>query len=169
MFPARPPKFPYRDHPDEAEDLSGSPLVTSLEEAVTNAQVSHLAAPGSDDDTWINSFATLEGKYLWLVRPDDVKITLESGALRRRVSGGPIKHTNLTAGQAHSGGELWFRDDRSVYVNGGSARFTPRGPGELDAVVTAFKAAGYSVCSFGWSDERGEPRRVLRKADVKWL
>jgi len=167
-FPARPPKFLYQDNPDEAEDLSSDPGALSLEEADSNTGVTHCDVTAEDDEGyWIHTSGT-PGKYLWLVRPDDVKIVLEEGPPRRSVTGGRVKHTNLTAGDAHCGGELWFQDDQAVYINGGSGRFKPRGGAELEAIAEAFRSAGYRVCSFGWAQETNQENRVLRKADIQW-
>ena len=97
-FAARFPLFPYRDHEDEAEDLSDNSLVVSLEEASTNQQsLRFTEMEATSDDVWISSYTTLDSKYLWLIRTDDVKIALENGSLRRHVTGESIKHTNLKA------------------------------------------------------------------------
>jgi len=167
-YQARPPKFPFRDNRDEVEDLSASPFVVSLPEAAENNEF-ELASPSADEasDWWLSSDGSLDGKYLWLVRPDDVMAALEYGPLRRSVTNGPIKHTNLGTGDAHCGGELWFIDSNSLFINGCSGRFPPRSEQELNALTSAFRAAGYKVCSFGWS-EIGGPARVLRANDIKW-
>lgn len=170
-FAAREPNFPFRDNEDEAEYLSTNRLVTSLEEATSNTVQSFFVARDTENETaegfWINS-DTSSNKFLWVVRPDDVKIALEAGELRRTVTGGVIKHTNLTAGMAHSGGELWFDGIERVYINGCSGRFTPRSSLELECVVSSFQAAGYRVCTFGWDSDMNKPVRLLRKADIKW-
>jgi hypothetical protein len=149
--------------------LSDELGVISLAIAQDNALVEHCGVTEEDASGFWLTTNTIGGKYLWLVRPDDVKIALEHGKLRRRVTNGPLKHTNLTGGVAHCGGELWFEDDVKVYVNGGSGRFRPRGGSELDAVVSALASAGYTVCSFGWNYETNRERRSLRAADIKWL
>ena len=168
-FGPRPPIFLYRDHEDEAEDLSKNPLVLSLAKPLAGLSYLYFVeSEANGSDIWINGFTETDSKYLWLVRTDDVKIALENGELRRRVTGGSIKHTNLTSGVAHCGGELWFSDDQSLFINGGSGRFTPRSKAELEAVVSSLRDSGYRVCSFGGSDELGAPTRVLRKADIRW-
>src|SRR5262249_20746089 len=81
----------------------------------------------------------LEEKYLWVVSPEAVQYALEllPGVIFQR---GRLSHTNLTGGHpAHSGGEIWFIDPSSVVVNGGSGRYPPRSPDELDAAAQAFK------------------------------
>lgn len=170
-FPARPADLSRIKDDDELEDLSNRPEVMSLSVA------------GSDDDTgierckvienavdgyWLTT-NTLKGKYLWLVRTDDVKIALEAGTLRRTRTLGPLKHTNLTAGIAHAGGELWFESDAAIYINGGSSRFKSRSGFEFEAVVAAFQAAGYAICSFGWDYGSNTERRFLRQEDIKWI
>ena len=154
---------------DEIEDLSADINVISLEEAFSN-QAGHAVGEPDDEgepaDVWLDG--TSPNKFLWLVRSDDVKIVLEDGALRR-AGGGMPKHTNLASGAAHCGGELWFRDSSSVYINGGSGRFPPRCAVELDAIVAAFRKAGYGVCSFGWNSNMLAANRVIVVKDIQWL
>jgi hypothetical protein len=167
-YPARPPARPCA-HPDEAEDLSIRSEVMSLPEAEANAGVEHCTVTEEDTGGFWLTKATIKGEYLWVVRPDDVKVALEYGVLGQTRAGGGLKHTNPVRGNAHCGGELWFENDRAIYLNGSSGRFPPRGSDELDAIVAALKSAGYGVCSFGWNHEAGKPRISLRKADILWL
>jgi hypothetical protein len=106
-------------------------------------------------------------KYLWVVRPDAVPFALEllSGVEFKR---GCLSHTNLTGGKpAHSGGEMWFVDPETVVLNGGSGRYPPRSPAELEALTVAFKTCGFRVASMGWDEGVDAPARYLRGAP-KW-
>lgn len=70
------------------------------------------------------------------------------------------KHTNLTGGgQAHIGGELWFADEESIFLSGGSSRYKPRNVTHLNDAVGVFKSYGYRVTSLGWDYSRGRARR----------
>jgi hypothetical protein len=72
------------------------------------------------------------------------------------------KHTNLTGGQpAYVGGELWFGTEEALFVSGGSRRYQPIDPAQLDEAVRVFCAFGYTVTSLGWDDDRDKPRRFL--------
>jgi hypothetical protein len=108
-------------------------------------------------------------KYLWLVGETYVVLGLENGATGRTLSRGRLAHTNLSGGRpAHTGGELWFRDERSAWINGGSGRYPPRNVAELESVADAARAAGYVVCCAGWDSEQNRPQRMFR-GDEPWL
>ena len=108
-------------------------------------------------------------KYLWLVGRNEVLVGLERGSTGRSLSRGRLAHTNLAGGKpAHTGGELWFRDAGSVWLNGGSGRYQPRSPEELESVADVARVAGYSVCSAGWDTEQNRPQRFFR-GDEPWL
>ena len=168
---ARPPDIRNKVHPDETSDLSHNPEVLFLAESPADGVLSSTTDPESDDTEhgqWLTNDTA--AKYLWLVRPDDVKIALEYGTLGQETQRGRLAHTNLSGNAvAHAGGELWFKNAESVYINGGSSRFQPRSPEEWDCLVQSFKAAGYRVCSFGWDADKGAPKRTLRRADIVWL
>ena len=57
------------------------------------------------------------------------------------------------------GGELWFADEESLFLSGGSGRYPPSDETHLNDAVGVFKSYGYRVTSLGWDDERGEARR----------
>jgi hypothetical protein len=108
-------------------------------------------------------------KYLWVVTPDAVPIAVEQPKQGVKVKRGYLSHTNLTGGEpAHCGGELWFVDDSTVVINGGSSRYAPRDAGELDKIARAFKAAGYRTATMGWNDETASSFRYLR-GDPQWI
>lgn len=107
-------------------------------------------------------------KYLWVVSSRSIPFALEllpSISFKR----GRLAHTNLTGGQeAHCGGEVWFIDFTSIVINGGSGRYRPRSPDELESAAKAFKESGYKVASMGWDTGVDAPARSLR-GDLKWL
>jgi len=99
---------------------------------------------------------------LWVIAVNKVPYILEKGHAGSSLSRGRAAHTNLTGGDAvHCAGELWFRDETSFWLSGGSSRFRPRSAEELEDVVRAFRQAGFKVASFGWDPEAG-PARFLR-------
>lgn len=107
-------------------------------------------------------------KYLWVIGSDSVPSIPEEGRAGRDLSRGRVAHTNLTGGQpAFCGGELWYRDDSSFWLSGGSGRYPPRSGAELERVVECFASCGYSVASFGWDVEADGPARFLR-GRAKW-
>jgi hypothetical protein len=170
-FAPRPPDLSRQEYPDETNDLCDSAQVTSLQVGPANAvQYAVVALEGTDetDGDWLNRDKA--NKYLWLVRTDDVRICLENGELGKSTSRKRLSHTNLSGiGAAHCGGELWFRDATSIYLNGLSSRFTARNPEELVAIANSFHTAGYQVCSYGWNYDTGAPKRTLRKREIAWL
>ncbi len=106
-------------------------------------------------------------KYLWTVAKEGVPAALEVPKNETKLQLGRLTHTNLTGGaDAHTGGELWFVDENSIIINGGSSRYKPRHQDELESVALSFKQAGYRVASMGW-DESG-PVRTLR-GEPQWL
>lgn len=56
----------------------------------------------------------------------------------------------------------------SIVINGGSGRYRPRSPDELESAAKAFKESGYKVASMGWDTGVDAPARSLR-GDLKWL
>jgi hypothetical protein len=107
-------------------------------------------------------------KYLWVIGEESIVHALEQlpdVAFQR----GYLSHTNLTGGApAHSGGELWFTTASSIVINGGSGRYQPRSPAELEAVALGFKGVGFRVASMGWDEEIKAPARYLRGTPA-WL
>jgi hypothetical protein len=122
-------------------------------------------APTSDDEL----LKQKEAKYLWVVAKEGVPAALEYPTNGRPLNGGRLTHTNLTgAASAHTGGELWFYDTNRIVVNGGSSRYAPRSPQELESVALSFKQAGYKVASMGWDEESNSPLRILQEKP-QWL
>jgi len=108
-------------------------------------------------------------KYLWLVTPGRVLIALEYGLSGLDLQRQRLSHTNLSGGEdAHAGGELWFYDNHSVMVNGGSSRYEPRSVEELQALADSFVSARYRVCCAEWNSDLDRPERVFRGKEP-WL
>lgn len=108
-----------------------------------------------------------EGRHLWVIVPDEVRVILEVAPAVRPppLSLGVAKHTNLTGGGlAACGGELWIDpvDSKKLYANGGSGRYPPRTPKQLEDAVRVIAALGFTVISAGWSDENDCAERVFR-------
>ncbi len=101
-------------------------------------------------------------RYLWVIDEKGVpfikEVPIESLGLQSAMP----KHTNLTGGRpAYAGGELWFQTTESLFVSGGSGRYEPIHPEQLDDAVGVFEAYGYTVTSLGWDVLRNSPRRLL--------
>jgi hypothetical protein len=108
------------------------------------------------------------GKHLWVLVPHDLPVILETAPDVRPppLQSGVAKHTNLTGGgPACSGGELWVDAVSAalLYVNGGSGRYGPKTPAELDDAVQVFRGLGFQVESAGWDDGNDIPARTFRK------
>ena len=101
--------------------------------------------------------------FLWVIEKNRIPVIIELCNAGRRLQSRVIKHTNLTGGaRAYCGGEIWFTDDRSFYLSGGSGRYPPRSEQELEAVVNIFASCGYGVTGLGWDHDTDAPARFLR-------
>lgn len=97
-------------------------------------------------------------RYIWVIDYRGIPYILERQL--PKLSDYSPKHTNLTGGgEAHIGGELWFADEESLFLSGGSGRYKPHNATHLNDAVGVFKSYGYRVTSLGWDGERGEARR----------
>lgn len=153
-YPARPPDLRRQQFADELKDLSGNNDILAVEVAPATGITLGRPQPGNVIDS---------AKYLWLITPEDVCAAPEFGKSGRETNRGRLAHTNLSGGgEAHAGGEMWFHGHSSIWMTGGSARYQPATESELNAVVEAFKTAGYAVRSAGWDTEAGKPARVFR-------
>ena len=103
---------------------------------------------------------TGHNRYLWVI--DDEGLPFVQEVENTHLNSNLPKHTNLTGGQpAYVGGELWFGTEVSLFLSGGSRRYEPVGPVQLDKAVRVFRAFGYDVTSLGWDDDTDKPRRFL--------
>lgn len=155
------PDLANKRHDDEVIDVSSNSDVYSF-----------LAAPATDfllGDPPTRPRTAGEKMHIWLVLPRDVVFSEEAGASGASTHRGRLSHTNLSGGgEAHCGGELWFRDEQSIWITGGSSRYAPRSGEELQAITKSFLSSGYSVCSCGWDSENAAPARFFRGGE-KWL
>jgi hypothetical protein len=104
-----------------------------------------------------------EAKYLWAIKNHGLPFILEKCDACAATVRGKASHTNLTGGsEALCGGEMWFGSETKIYLDGGSGRYPPREPRELEMVAEAIKDAGYEVISFGWEEELNRPARFYR-------
>jgi hypothetical protein len=108
-----------------------------------------------------------EGRHLWAIVPSDVRVILEvaPGVKPPPLTLGVAKHTNLTGGgPASCGGEVWLdpADPRKLYATGGSGRYPPRTPAQLEDAIEVFLSFGFEVISAGWSEDNDCPQRVFR-------
>jgi hypothetical protein len=51
-----------------------------------------------------------------------------------------------------------------LYVNGGSGRYGPKSPAELEDAVQVFRDLGFRVESAGWNEDNDLPARTFRKS-----
>jgi hypothetical protein len=106
--------------------------------------------------------STIEPKntYLWVFDDHGVPYILEMTPGAAMLHDKVAKHTNLTGGRgAYCGGELWFHDEKSLWISGGSGRYGPLSEEELSLAVTVFQEFGYHVNNLGWDSEAHSPRR----------
>ena len=102
-------------------------------------------------------------KHLWAILPESMPYILEDSKAKVLLLSKRITHTNLTGGkEAHSGGEMWFCDELSMWMSGASGRYPPRDKEELEMICQSIREMGYQVASLGWDDEAMGPVRVIR-------
>lgn len=158
-FMARyPPHLPRREHANEDE----LKLLSAADGVIVIAQ-----APVAGVSTHAHPHDTDAGQatHLWVFLETSIPAILELAVVSPPLESGRAKHTNLTGGgKAACGGELWVDpvDHSKLYVNGGSGRYGPTTPVQLDDAIGVFRSRGYEVVSFGWAEENDEPARVLR-------
>lgn len=144
---------------DEKRDVTAHEDISSFRAAP--------AAPWTPGIPPLNAPGDGEQKFIWVIRTDAVPYACERCPIGNTIEGrGKLAHTNLTGGgDAYCGGELWFQTERKIWLTGGSGRYPPRSAEELEAVVSAFRAAGYEVTCPGWSSQMGHPVRYFREGD----
>lgn len=107
--------------------------------------------------------------HLWVVRVEDVVHAREDCEFGAALKSKVIKHSNLTGGaDAHCGGELLFLGDSVIALNGASGRYGPSSAAEMTAVARAFRASGYGVWSYGFSEETMTPFKFGDR-DPEWV
>lgn len=172
MTPASPHFDAYRaKHDEQPPDLQKQRFADEVHDLSGNADVGSVVVPpvaavlrGEPRRDWTSRPAAT---HIWLVLYEDVRLALEEGTSGRTTARGRLAHTNLSGGSpAFAGGELWFRDESSVWLTGGSGRYPPRSAEELDDLSAAYRAAGFTVCCAGWDSEIAGPARIFRGDDV---
>lgn len=154
-FPLQPPDLSRKRYDDELTNLTHLPCFSDLLEAPTPLPETVYAA---DVDQLPD-----EQKYLWVVDRNYVKIALEHGDAGKSTQRKRLSHSNFTGAlEAFAGGELWFSGSNSIWINGGSSRYTPRSEQELESIVDAFRKSGYEVQSAGWDNGTNAPARFRR-------
>jgi hypothetical protein len=104
-----------------------------------------------------------EKKYLWILNTEKLPFILEFCEACKSTNRGKASHTNLTGGaKALCGGELWFGSGTNIFINGGSGRYPPETPEQLEMISEALRSAGYDVVNFGWDIELDKPSRYYR-------
>ena len=160
---ARPPDLKRQQYPDELDQIGAEEGLFEVESPPAEG-VTFGRAPTSRE----NEVDTRATKHLWVVAMAGVPAALEYPKEGTVLQRGRLAHTNLTGGEnAHTAGELWFYDQNSIVINGGSSRYRSRSSDELMSVAQAFKDAGYRVASMGWDEESG-PLRFLR-GEPEWM
>lgn len=111
-------------------------------------------------------------RYLWVIidLPPEVRCINEydSRALTRERE--RVHHTNLTGGKkACAGGELWFEDSYTIYLNGISGRYPIQDEVQLQEAAQVFVRKGYRVGSMGFSRGTGMPRKAVRTKEIEWF
>lgn len=90
----------------------------------------------------LGTYGDRSAKYIWTIDQRGVNIVKE---LSNQIT---YKHTNLSR-KAAIGGEVWFKDSKTVVINSGSGRFgdgnVQVGKSTYMAAVKAWEALGYKV------------------------
>lgn len=154
-WPARSPDLSRQKYADELQ------LLTEGVTEFTKAPVED-AIFGTPPKSWPDAEA-MKTKYLWVVSPENIPYILENGDIGAQLERESVSHTNLTGGKdAHCGGELWFRDETTFWLCGGSSRYKARCADELEAVAVSFRRMGYEVINMGWDEDTNSAVRLLR-------
>jgi len=102
-------------------------------------------------------------RYLWVIVEQEIRFILEEPL--EKLGGQLPKHTHLTGGkQAYLGGEVWFKDANSLFLSGGSGRYPPDSPEQLNRAADLFRTYGYEVECLGWNVETGWAERALKNS-----
>lgn len=156
------------EHPARAPDLANKKFADELTPISENEGLFEMTYPASGSLTFDHALSP-ENKYLWVVGGDYVRASIEFSSHASHFGRGRLSHTNITGGaDAHTAGEIWFRDPETVIINGGSSRYTPRSAVELQSAADAFHTAGFRTASMGWDEESGTPARILR-GSPQWI
>lgn len=150
-FAARQPDAARITNADQIRIVAGPDLVPAPQDNVIAGQPPRY-----------RSDPTSKNKYLWVLMKSAFPFGHENILVTPPLREGRLTHTNLSAGaEAHTAGEVWFKDAKTIWISGGSGRYKTRSSGELDSIVECLKANGFDVTSLGWDGETNSPNRVL--------
>jgi hypothetical protein len=97
--------------------------------------------------------------YLWVINEVGIPYIIDRPLAT--LNNQAPKHTNLTGGKAaYIGGELWFTNEKQLFLSGGSGRYPPRSAAQLTSAVKVFQSYQYGVTSLGWDYETDRAKRV---------
>ncbi len=122
----------------------------------------HSSLPATDE-------TAREARHLWVIRPDDVPVALETCAWGKDLESGCIKHSNLTGGAAaHSAGEIWFIGDDRIAINAGSGRYGAQSSTEFKMITDSLRRSGYFVASMGFDVDNISIPNTVFVGDPEW-
>ena len=148
-YDRQPPQLQCSDH--ELVQLAGQDGLNMLRRAPAG-QIQPGSPPRSLEEKGNNT-------YLWVICDSGIPHIIERPL--KGLDNRPPKHTNLTGGgKAYVGGELWFTDDRQLFLSGGSGRYPPRNEDELSDAANVFQSYQYQVTSLGWDYEYDRAKRI---------
>ncbi len=82
-------------------------------------------------------------KYIWIICKNGLYIILEA-TKNDKAKRGCVCHSNITEGKkALQGGEMWFGNDRRIYINYKSGRYGAITVIHQQAVLSYFRTVGY--------------------------
>ena len=110
--------------------------------------------------------------YLWIIVPNLPRVIYANEKDTRALNSNRkrICHTNLTGGEvASGGGEMWFKDNCTILINGLSGRYPIPNEEALSDAARVFARKGYRTGHMGISKGTGKPRRSAREDDIVWF
>ena len=134
-YPARSPNLALKQYQDEVDQIGAQDGLFELVYPPA-AGIIFGVPPCSDADVPQSEAC----KYLWVVALETLPGALEHHATATALKRGRLAHTNLTGGaDAHTAGELWFRDPMTIMLNGSSSRYKPRNAKECKVSLRPLK------------------------------
>lgn len=138
--------------PSSGDECEKAPHLVYFSQAPIQDDIDRIPSPPTDRDS------SRPHKYLWII--------CEKGVPYCKETTGHIayKHTNITrCGEAFCGGEVWFRDESSLYLNGGSGRYPCENNEVLMTyVIEFFRRIGYKVAVPPVDEDTGWRPRVFK-------
>ena len=141
------------DNKHQYIELNESDGLKTLQPAPATNVIDYGTPPKSSSDNGTNT-------HLWVINERGLLYIKEVRI--ERIGDEVPKHTNLTGGgEAYLGGEMWFKSDTALWINGWSGRYPPESAAQLKKAVRVFKSFGYRVHSLGWNKKERKARRFL--------